>query len=283
MGILREIEEAGGLGQRVLHYRESTPSTNTLALALGREGAPAGTVVLAESQSQGRGRLGKSWLSPPAGGLYFSLILRSRLAPEELARITLVAGLGACLALEEHTGLRPRLTWPNDLLLAGKKGGGILAECGWSGQTPTTLVVLGVGLNVATPLAAFPAELQGKATSLLLASGREYSRGALLPVLLRHLERVLARLEEGEFPTLLAAWRERDAHLHATLRWLTPDGQVVAGRSLGPDESGLLHIQDQEGIIHPVLSGDLELLAPRGESGRGCDAPPPPAPNNAAP
>lgn len=259
MGILQEIEVAGGLGRRLLHYRESTPSTNTLALALGRAGALAGSVVLAEGQSAGRGRLGKSFLSPAGDGLYFSLLWRSRLAPEDLAKITLAAGLAACLALEEGAALQPRIKWPNDLLLGGRKVGGILVESDNPGRSATTLVIVGLGLNVSTSLADFPPELRERASSLLVASGRLFSRGALLLALLRQLERVLERMENGDFAAILEEWRSRDGCRKAMLRWLAPGGEIVCGRSLGPDANGLLHIEGEDGTIYPVLSGDLAL------------------------
>jgi BirA family transcriptional regulator, biotin operon repressor / biotin---[acetyl-CoA-carboxylase] ligase len=237
-----------------------TGSTNQDGLAHGRRGAAAGTLLVAETQTAGRGRLGRQWLSPPGTGLYFSVILRPRLAPADFPKITLAAGLAVCQAVETATGLAPAIKWPNDLLLAGRKFCGILTESeGLADRAP--LAVLGIGLNVSTPLAAFPAELREKATSLLAHAGRHYQRGPLLLAILTRLERVLGQLEDGLFAELLAEWRRRDGLAGKRLSWLTPAGEVVAGLALGPDANGILRIRDESGGIHEVLSGDLSLAA----------------------
>ncbi|MFU8819113.1 MAG: biotin--[acetyl-CoA-carboxylase] ligase [Desulfurivibrio sp.] len=259
--IWRRLREEGRLGERRVHYLETTESTNDLALALAESGGDC-TLVVAESQSRGRGRLRRSWHSPAGAGLYLSFIYRPRLEPEDLARLTLAAGLALALAVAETTGLAPGLKWPNDLLLAGKKCGGILCECrlpasGSPAQLP--VVVVGIGLNVNTDAARIPPELQGRATSLLLATGRPWERGPLLAAILKQLDALVVRLEEGEFPAILAQWRQRDALLGRELEWLTPAGEVVRGIALGPDDDGILRIRDRGGRVHPVLSGDLSL------------------------
>ena len=118
------------MSERGIIRLKVTESTNSVALVMGREGAATGTVVVAESQTGGRGRLNRQWISPPDTGLYFSLILRPELAPENLARVTLAAGLAVCKAVETECGVLPAIKWPNDLLLDGKKFGGILTETG---------------------------------------------------------------------------------------------------------------------------------------------------------
>lgn len=248
---------AGSFAGRPARLLASTASTNSDALALGRGGAATGTLIVAETQTGGRGRLGRSWLSPPGAGLYFSLILRPRLAPVDFPKITLAAGLAVCRAVEEETGLSPAIKWPNDLLLDNRKFCGILTEGDPLSSDP--LAVLGIGINVTTPFAAFPEALRAKATSLLAHSGTLYARGRLLAAVLSRLEAVLARLEGGDFATILAEWRKRDALLGKRLSWVTPAGAIVTGIALGPDEEGVLHLQGDTGIIHEVLSGDLDL------------------------
>jgi len=254
----QEIKESGRLGPRRVIIFEEIDSTNDYAARLGRQGAQAGTVVLAETQSAGRGRLARKWLSPPGSGLYLSLIRHSRLPIEHLSRMTLAAGLALCEAVCDHCGIEAMIKWPNDLLLGHRKAGGILSE-NFGRQAGHSLVVIGIGLNVTSRESDFPENLRARATSLYLACGREFERGALLTAILEGLEARLDTLEAGGFPEILSSWRKKDATLGQTTTWLTPDGREVSGRSLGVDGEGLLHIEDDRGRVHQVLSGDLEL------------------------
>lgn len=244
------------LAGRSLIFLMATDSTNRVALELAEQGGgPA--VVVAESQSGGRGRLQRQWHSPPEAGIYASFLYWPRLEPQDLAKLTLAAGLALARALEKNTGLQPGLKWPNDLLLAGKKCGGILCECRLVAGTGKPAVVIGIGLNVNTPSRDIPPELQHKATSLRLASGRAWDRGVLLAALGKELDIVVATMEQGRFAEILAAWRKRDALLGRELDWLTPGGRVVRGISLGPDQQGILQIRDHQGRTHEVISGDI--------------------------
>ena len=152
----------------VYHFEE-VASTNDLAKELAARGAPEGTLIVAEAQSRGRGRLGRQWNSPPGTGLYVSLLLRPPLPPTEMPQITLTTAVAAARALKRVTGVAPGIKWPNDLLLAGKKLGGILTEMETESEQIRHLVV-GLGLNVDTR--AFPEELAATATSLALGLGR---------------------------------------------------------------------------------------------------------------
>jgi BirA family biotin operon repressor/biotin-[acetyl-CoA-carboxylase] ligase len=250
----------GELGRHPVHFFTSTSSTNDLALVLSNTGAPDSTLVVADSQSGGRGRLaGRIWHSPPGTGLYFSLILRPRLAPADFPKLTLAAGLALCKGLESHTPCRPGLKWPNDLFLQGKKCGGILTETQAVAGAGPTAVVIGIGLNVNTPMEAFPAELRAKGTSLLEATGHPCDRGPLLAAILAELDLMVARLEQGDFPSILAEWRQRDIHAGQHVSWVNTHGKIISGISLGPDEEGLLHIRDALGQVHAVISGDISL------------------------
>ena len=257
-----QMRETATLAGRKVHFFTETGSTNEVALGLGRQGEEAGTLVVAESQSCGRGRLDRAWLSPPGQGLYFSIILRPQLEPADLSKVTLVAALAVCKAVEEVTGLKPGIKWPNDLLLAGKKFCGILTETGSLVMGKRPLVVLGIGMNVSTGLDDFPVDLRERVTSLRIAGGLSAARGELLAKVVREIDVELARLEQGGFADALQDWRCRDATLGKRLSWLTPAGEVVEGVALGPDEAGILHIRDDSGREHEVLSGDLHLRLP---------------------
>jgi BirA family biotin operon repressor/biotin-[acetyl-CoA-carboxylase] ligase len=252
-----EMTATGRLNGREVHYRAETASTNDDALVLARNGAAHGSLVLAERQSRGRGRLGREWLSPPGVGLYCSLLLRPRLDPADLPKLPLAAGLAASRAVEAITALRPLLKWPNDLWLDEKKIGGILAEAHF--EQAGAVVVLGIGLNVNTTLESFPPELREKVSSLLVQAKREFARSALLAALVGEVLAMVSRFEREGFSTILAEWRERDATLGRELAWLTQTGQVVRGVSLGPDDDGLLQIRDAAGQVHEVISGDISL------------------------
>ncbi len=246
-------------GDPVLLLTE-TGSTNEVAIGLADGGATAYTLVVAESQTAGRGRLGRSWLSPSGSGLYFSMILRPQLEPEDLPKITLAAGLAVCLAIEKVSGLNPLIKWPNDILLGGRKLGGILSEVAdLQNENSRPAVVLGVGLNINTPQSAFPAELQGKAASLSVYAGREYPRGEILAAIVVEIKKIVERFEKEGFMMILEEWRQRDATLGRQLSWLTQSGDIVKGVSLGPDRSGQLLIRDDQGTVHEVLSGDISL------------------------
>ncbi len=255
----QQIRQGGLLGGRRVHYFEAVESTNTLALAMGRAGEPAGTVLVAETQTQGRGRLGKSWTSPPGTGLYCTLLLRPAIPLPHLARITLAVGLAAALAIDEVSGLVSAIKWPNDVQLQGRKVAGILAECEMSAEGGWPLVAIGVGINLSTGLAQFPPELQAKATSLLIASGQLISKGAMLVTLLRRIEQMVGRMEQDDFAGVLKDWRAKDATAEQWLSWLADDGRVVYGMSLGPNQDGQLVIRDETGLCHQIISGDISL------------------------
>ncbi len=254
-----KMADLGALADIPVHLLAETGSTNAVAIDLAKDGSPAYTVVAADSQSEGRGRLGKSWQSPAGTGLYFSIILRPDLAPEDLPKITLMAGLGVCLAIEKVTNLSLLIKWPNDLLLDGRKLGGILAETA-DIQGQRTAVVLGIGLNVNSPQGAFSTELQDKATSLLMHTGSEYRRSELLAAIVIELKSLVNKFERDGFADILNEWRKRDATLGRELAWVTHNGEIVRGVSLGPDDTGQLLIKDHRGRIHEVLSGDLNLV-----------------------
>ncbi len=256
--------EADGMaaGHRIMIY-DSVDSTNALALDMGLdENLPAsGTVIYARVQTKGRGRLGRSWASAPGTGLYFSVLMQPDLDREDLARITLAAGLAVATAVERVCGLDTMIKWPNDVLVEGRKVAGILTESGnWAaGHQP--FVVVGIGVNVNTPLTALPEDLRDKAGSLMEAAGRAFDRGELLEAILGRLDYEISRLEGGGFDEMLAQWRGKDITCDRRLTWLTPEGRAVTGVSLGPDSNGLLRVRDDKGKEHAVLSGDLRLAA----------------------
>jgi BirA family biotin operon repressor/biotin-[acetyl-CoA-carboxylase] ligase len=265
--IWQQITQTGQLDGRPIILFDSIDSTNTRACALAKEGAKTGTVIIANTQHKGRGRLGKAWNSPKGTGLYFSIISRPHLAPADLSKITLSVGLALRNAVAEVCGIETLLKWPNDLLFEQKKMAGVLTEATLhTGGSPTVrlrsyaTVIIGVGLNVNTAPSAFPTDLANRATSMFIAAGEHFDRGAVLKAILNEIEEEIERLANNDFKGILADWKNHDATYGQQLTWLTPKGDKVTGLSLGPDDDGLLHIQDATGTIHPVLSGNLEII-----------------------
>ena len=180
------------LGKALFAYR-IIGSTNSTAKMLADSGAADGTLIVAEEQSGGRGRRDNAWYSPAGGGIWASLILRPGMRRSQLGSLGLLAALSVCLALEEQGSFRPKIKWPNDIYLNGKKIAGILCEAGWLGGE-LKYVILGLGVNVNIP--AFPVELAQNATSLsIAAAGKKYYRIGLLAD-------ILDKLEEGYFQFL---------------------------------------------------------------------------------
>lgn len=263
MSIKKHLEElcaAGRVAGHELRYLPETGSTNEVALEQGRLGAATGLVIVAGHQLAGRGRLDKKWLSSPGDGLYFSMVLRPRLDWQEMARITLAAGLGVAEALSPLLCEPVLLKWPNDIIIAGKKCGGILAESDMSAPDGP-LVVLGVGLNLRLPAAGYPPAIANRAGALAQYCRHPLEQGEVLESLVVHLDLVLQELEEQQWPAVRERWRQRDITMGRRLTWLTAKGVVVNGVSRGIDDNGLLFIRDDNGTLHEVLSGDVQLQA----------------------
>ena len=236
-----------------VHHFDELASTNDLAKELAAQGAPEGTLVVAESQTRGRGRLGRQWDSPPGTGLYVSLLLRPELPPTEMPQITLTTAVAVARAVRRVTGLTPGIKWPNDLLLDGKKLGGILTEMETESDQIRHLVV-GLGLNVNNP--AFPAELAAIATSLALATGRSYSRVRLLQAWLEEFEELYGRFLAQEFAGILDEWRRLAVTLgqRVTVR---QGPRTICGRALEVAPDGALLLETDSGVVVRVTSGEI--------------------------
>ena len=222
-------------------------STQTVAFALAADGAADRTVVVAQAQTAGRGRHGRLWLDEPGASLLTSIILRPRLEPARLPTLSLAAGVAVAEALERVTGRMPRLKWPNDVLVDGRKLAGILLE---SRIGPSPLVVLGIGVNLAQRV--FPPDLAERATSVRLATGRRVDADTLLTALLESLDAWRTRLEtEGWAPI-----RERWCALTETLgRRVSIDD--VQGIAVDVDEDGALIVVEGD-VRRRVVAGEVD-------------------------
>jgi BirA family biotin operon repressor/biotin-[acetyl-CoA-carboxylase] ligase len=240
---------------RAWRHLQVCDSTNDEAAAWARAGAPAGAVVTASAQTRGRGRLRRPWHSPPDESLYFSLVLRPALDPANLPPVTLAAGVAVAEAIAESGGA-PRLKWPNDLLLDGRKVAGILCETSSSGGRVEHLIV-GIGVNLHAR--AFPDELSAIATSLALASGGEVDRGRFAALLCERLEGWLDRFFDAGAPPIVDGWK-RFADFFGRRVRVTAAGGALEGvaEELAPD--GALLLRTDAGKLVRVIAGELAPL-----------------------
>ncbi len=245
---------------RRIEWRHELDSTQRLARDLARAGAEEGTTVIAESQSAGRGRLGRQWHSPPGVNLYCSVILRPPLAPAAVPCLALVTGLAVADAVRAVTGLVATLKWPNDVLVGGRKVAGILTELEAEIER-VRFVIAGIGVNVNAD--AFPAELADKATSLRLAAGRPVDRAAVTAGLLAALEGRYRRFLAAGFAAMRGEWEACSALTGKEVRVTAPEGEV-AGRVLGVDDDGALRLEGPGGELR-VVAG--EVTVPGGYGG----------------
>ena len=242
------------IGKRIV-FRNETGSTNEDARLLAREGAEEGTVVVAESQTEGRGRMGRSWVSPPHTNLYLSVILRPDLPPANAAWCTLLASVELCRTVRDLYGLDPGLKWPNDLLLEGRKAAGILAEME-AEIDRVRFVVLGVGVNLNMPADLLPERALYPATSLSLVLGRKVNRVAFARRFLEHLDRGYGRLLREGPEAVRDAWMGFSVHGAGTVRVTVPGG-TLQGRFLGIDETGAMILENAQGKKRTVHVGDV--------------------------
>lgn len=243
--------ETGGI-----FYYPITGSTNNVALRLAEKGAPQGTVVLADAQSAGRGRRGRSWHSIPGKGIYFSLLLRpSGTSPAEAAPVTLAAAAALARHLREITGLEITVKWPNDLLINAKKVGGILTEARADRQDLRCLV-LGVGLNISHQAEDFPAGLRQSATSLYLESRQVFERTVLLIDLLKDLRLSLDLFFREGFAPFQPLWKELSATLGSEVK-IAGLGSTLHGKAVDLDAGGALLVEDDCGQRHRIFCGEL--------------------------
>ncbi len=239
------------LGKRIEHFRE-VGSTNDVAKELASQGAEEGTVVIAETQSGGKGRLGREWFSP-RGGIWLSVILRPRLSPDEVPKVALMLGVAAAKALR-GTGLDCYLKWPNDVLVRGRKVSGILTEMD-AEMDKVNYIVAGVGINANNDVDDFPSEFRHSATTVKTELGREVSRVAVVINLLEELEKSYRFFTSGKFEIVLREWRDLARTIGKEVRILTHN-KTIEGTALDIDGDGALLLQLKDGRVEKILSGD---------------------------
>ncbi len=250
---LRQRLKGSLFGKRIFHFFK-TDSTNSVALELGHAGEPEGAVVLAEEQTAGRGRVGRAWHSERAAGIYVTVLLRPKLAPVQAPLLTMMAGLSAHAAVEALTGLTVDLKWPNDLVVRGKKAGGILTEMhAEPGQV--RLVIVGIGLNVNQE--KFPGELASTATSLRMETGKPQSRMEILLRLLREFENDYNRLQREGVASVVRRFEAISSYAKGKRVRVTNGMESYVGTTAGLGPEGLLQVARDDGRVTTVIAGDV--------------------------
>ena len=243
------------LGQEIRVF-PSLGSTNEQVKELAREGAGEGVVVIAEEQTSGKGRRGRKWHAPPGTGLWFSLLVKPQLQPNQAPFLTIIAALAVYQAIEQLLpGGDLIIKWPNDLLLGGKKICGILSELN-ADMGGINYAVIGIGVNVNQT--DFPDELVEIATSLQRYFNQPVDRTVLLQVILKWLEEYYRRLVAGDWAGILAAWKEHLAIEGKKVQIISGE-QTYWGRVIELSSQGELVIKDEQGVIHTFWSGDVSL------------------------
>ena len=251
--------ETRWLARHYVHL-DSTDSTNRVASELGTQGAPHGTTVVAEGQTAGRGRLGRSFFSPPHVNLYTSILLRPPLTLPEAPPLVLAAAVAVAetLAASVHDPAAVSIKWPNDVLLGGRKTSGILMEL-QAEASRVAFAVLGIGVNLNVDPRTFPVEFRGAATSLSAFEGRRVDRVAFARLLYGTLEAAIDAFVAGGFEALRPRFEARFRMAGKPVRVVETGGGSLVGVALGIDADGALRVRRRDGGIARVVAGDVTL------------------------
>ena len=254
--LLSRLGETRVVGRDIRVFQQTT-STNDVIEKLARDGVKEGAVVFAESQTAGRGRLGRRWTSPPGTGLWFSVLLRPDFRPSETTRLTVASAVALIRAVEKESGITAEIKWPNDILVRGRKVAGILTELN-AELDHVKYVILGMGVNVNLKASDFPVELRKIATSLKIESGRTMDRAQLAAAILRSLDEVYARIHAGEFAAVADEWESRCSTLGRQVS-IRMGNRHIQGRAESLGEDGALLLRTDHGHLEHITGGDVTL------------------------
>ncbi len=243
------------IGREVRLFSEVV-STNTLAMDMAGKGAPEGTVVIAETQTGGKGRRGRKWISPK-GNLYLSVILRPDMPLHKAPLITLMGAVSTAIAIRKQCGVQAVIKWPNDILISGKKTSGLLTEMS-AEQDRIRHIVLGIGVDVNMDVDDLPVEVREFATTLAEACGRKIDRLSLLRQLIQEVDVWYQTFLANE-KDVLAEWKSLNVTLGSNVA-VSGAGETFQGLAQGIDDEGRLMIEVADGTLHPVAAGDVTIL-----------------------
>ena len=242
---------------RNIHYEESVESTQRIAHRFASEDVPEGTVIIAEEQLSGRGRMDRKWHSPKYTGIWMSLIIRPNIPLSKAPQLTLLTAVAIVQAIEETTDLLPEIKWPNDILINGKKVTGILTELQAEADRIHSIII-GIGLNVNQTREDFPLELRETASSLFIELGETVSRAEVIRSIFKNFEKLYTLyLNQGFLPIKLL-WEGYASSIGKYIRARTII-TTIEGKALGITDDGVLKLEDQTGYIHHIYSADIEI------------------------
>lgn len=242
---------------RDIQVFSQTTSTNDLAERFERDGVAEGVVVFAEAQTKGRGRLGRSWFSPPGKGLWFSVLLRPNAHPQSATQLTVAAAISLVRAIREQTGLRAEIKWPNDVIIGGRKVAGVLTEMS-AELDRIHYMVLGIGVDVNLTQSELPPDLREMATSLQIETGKSWRRADLAAVILRELDNDYERIRKGGFAQVAEEWEEACSTLGQQITVRVGD-RTLRGRAESLDADGALLLRTEHGHLERIVGGDVSL------------------------
>ncbi len=236
-----------------LHYLVQTTSTMDDARRLAEEGAPHGTVVVADEQTAGRGTKGRIWVSPPGQSIHTTLIVRPSI--EELKRLSIISPVATTDAVRQITPLQPTIKWPNDVQMEHRKMGGILIEADWSEGQPS-YALIGIGLNVNFDPAPWATQIDRPATSLMIELGERQQREPVFAALLNAFEQ---RYRQAGSTELHETWISRLNTLNKEVTVTLATGETIDGRAVGVDDAGALIVNTADGDRRAFIAGEVTL------------------------
>jgi BirA family biotin operon repressor/biotin-[acetyl-CoA-carboxylase] ligase len=243
-----------------IHYFTEIDSTNVYACKIAKEGAEEGEIVIAEGQRRGKGRMGRRWISPSYLNLYLSTVLRPRLPASHAPQLTLMSAVALAETVQSFISSLPQIKWPNDILVGGKKLGGILTESSCEGDE-IEFVVVGIGINVNFPKELMPEAIRETATSILSLVNRPVNRVIFAQRLIQNLDRCYGDLEERGFPYIASRW-ESFFYLRGKRVRVELMGDSILGRATGIDADGALLLEDDRGVSQRIIAGDVIPVEP---------------------
>ncbi|MDP3258952.1 MAG: biotin--[acetyl-CoA-carboxylase] ligase [Thermodesulfovibrionales bacterium] len=256
----------GDFGKEII-FHESIDSTNTLAMELAEKGVPHGTVVIADRQLKGKGRLGRTWFSPPKGNIYMSVIVRPEIEPKDATLLTIMSAISCARAVRNLTGIEVKIKWPNDLMVSERKLGGILTEMK-SDQDRIVFAVIGIGINVNASLDAFPSDVRAATASVIeeLRKGKgikgdspEISRTLIIAAILNELERWFKVLIKGGRIQLINEWKKLSSTLGRKVK-VVSGKDAISGIAGDIDDEGMLILRLPSGGLKKISAGDVTML-----------------------
>lgn len=245
------------IGKEIVVYDE-VESTNSIGYELLKQGFPSGTVVIADRQTKGKGRLGRRWISPAGKNLYMSFALRPNITPKYATLITLTSVVACTTALRRYTEIPVLIKWPNDMLVDHKKVGGILTEMKIEGEKIKAAVV-GIGLNINMVEEDIPDEIREIATSLRICKGEEFSRAMLAAEIIKEFDKWYQLLEKKNRKTIIDRWMSLSGTIGRQVKIVLTDRELIA-LAEAIDEEGRLIVKLEDGTYEKISAGDVTLL-----------------------